>query len=96
MRRKNKHTGSAFDEFLAEEGLLQEATVEAAKRTIAWQVAKEMKSRRISKSEMARRMHTSRASLERLLDPYNFSVTLKTLYKAAAALGKQIQLELVS
>jgi hypothetical protein len=94
MPRKT-HIGSSFDEFLAEEGLLREATVEATKRTIAWQVAEEMKSRRISKSEMARRMHTSRAALERLLDPDNYSVTLKTLYKAAAALGKQLNLELV-
>jgi DNA-binding Xre family transcriptional regulator len=93
--KRNQHIGSSFDEFLAEEGLLHEATVEATKRTIAWQVAEEMRTRRISKSEMARRMHTSRAALERLLDPDNYSVTLKTLYKAAAALGKQLNLELV-
>jgi CRP-like cAMP-binding protein len=89
------HIGSAFDDYLAEEGLLREATVEAVKRTIAWQVAREMKRERISKSEMARRMKTSRAALERLLDPDNSSVTLKTLYRAAAVLGKQLHLELV-
>jgi DNA-binding Xre family transcriptional regulator len=95
MIGRKKSFGTSFDDFLAEQGLLEEATVEATKRVVAWQIADEMARRSISKSEMARRMRTSRAALERLLDPANSSVTLKTLFKAAAVLGKQLSLELV-
>lgn len=85
-----KHIGSRFDDFLKEEGLLAGAEAVAAKRVIAMQIASLMKSRRITKSLMAKRMNTSRAAVERLLDPANKSVTLHTLERAAAAMGKQL------
>ncbi len=94
-KKSNKHRGSKFDSFLEEEGLYAEASVEASKRTIAWQINEAMKAISISKTEMARRMNTSRASLDRLLDPDNSSVTLLTLYRAAQALGKRVHFELV-
>ena len=92
---KKKNVGSSFDDFLEEEGILAETTTEAVKRILAWQIAEAMKRNQISKAEMARRMQTSRASLDRLLDPENSSVTLKTMHKAARVLGKQIRMELV-
>ncbi len=95
MAKKNKHIGSSFDDFLESEGLQVETSAEAIKRILAWQVKEAMESEKISKAEMARRMKTSRASLERLLDPENSSVTLKTMHRAATVLGKQIRMELV-
>ena len=89
-----RNLGSKFDEFLEEEGLLEEATAAAVKRTIAFQIAKEMSEKGISKSEMARRMETSRAALDRLLDPENESVTLQTLQSAAHALGGRLKIQL--
>jgi antitoxin HicB len=90
------HIGSDFDDFLEEEGLLQEVKVVAAKRVIAWQIAEIMDKERISKTAMAARMNTSRAVLDRLLDPENTGVTLKTLGKAAAVLGRKINISLAS
>ena len=89
-----KHLGSNFDDFLREERLLDAAEATAAKRVIAFQIEREMKRRKLSKTEMASRMRTSRAALERLLDPANRSVTLSTLERAAAALGKRLRVEL--
>ena len=89
-----KHIGGAFDDFLRDEGILDDAEAVAAKRVIAFQIAREMETRKLSKSEMASRMHTSRAALERLLDPANPSVTLSTLERAAAVLGKKLTVEL--
>lgn len=89
-----RHLGSDFDEFLEEEGLLEEATVTAVKRYIAFQLAKKMREENLSKAEMARRMATSRAALDRLLDPENPSVTLNTLQSAAQALGGRLKVEL--
>jgi len=91
---KNKHVGSSFDSFLEEEGLLAEAEAAAVKRVIAFKIEKEMTRRRISKSALARRMHTSRSSLDRLLDPGNVSVTLLTLQSIALALRKRLKIEL--
>ena len=95
MAKKKKHIGSSFDDFLEEEDMHVEATAEAIKRVLAWQISQAMDRDNLSKAEMARRMQTSRASLDRLLDPDNSSVTLKTLHRAAAVLGKQIRMELV-
>ncbi len=95
MAKKKKHIGSLFDDFLKDDNLLVEATAEAIKRILAFQIAEAMKTENISKAEMARRMQTSRTSLDRLLDPDNSSVTLKTMHRAAAVLGKQIRMELV-
>jgi len=89
-----KNLGSSFDQFLDEEGLLEEATVAAVKRYIAYQLAKKMTEESLSKSELARRMETSRSALERLLDPTNPSVTLHTLQSAAHALGGRLKVEL--
>ena len=91
---KNKHIGSSFDDFLAEEGLLAEAEAIAIKRVIAYQVEQLMKKEHISKTEMAKRMNTSRSALERLIDPENVSITLQTLNRAAQALGKHLKVEL--
>jgi antitoxin HicB len=86
--------GSNFDDFLTEEGLLEEAEAVAVKRVLAFQIKELMESQNLSKAEMARRMKTSRAALERLLDPENRSVTLNTMDKAARSLGKQLRLVL--
>ncbi|MES2073924.1 MAG: XRE family transcriptional regulator [Pseudomonadota bacterium] len=91
-----KHIGSSFDEFLEEEGILDEVNAVAIKRVIAWQIAHEMKRQKLSKTSMAEKMHTSRAALNRLLDEEDTSLTLTTLSSAAAALGKKLKLELVS
>lgn len=90
-----KHIGSSFDDFLEEEGLLEEAEAIAVKRVLAYQIHAMMKEQQLSKTEMARRMNTSRAALDRLLDPENRSVTLNTMEKAAQSLGKRIRLTLV-
>lgn len=91
---KKKHLGSDFDDFLREEHLLEDAKATAVKRVIAFQIAEEMKRCRLTKSEMASRMRTSRPALERLLDPSNPSVTLSTLERAAAAVGRTLKVEL--
>ena len=92
----NKHVGSRLDDFLDEEGLLAEAEAVAAKRVIAWQVETLMSEAGLSKSEMARRMGTSRSALERLLDPSNPSVTLLTIERAARALGRKVRVEIAA
>ncbi len=91
---KKKHIGDNFDDFLREEGLLEEVEANAIKRMVAFQIAQEMKRRKLTKTEMTHRMKTSRAALERLLDPTNPSVTLSTLERAALALGKKLRVEL--
>jgi antitoxin HicB len=90
-----KHLGSNFEDFLREEEILEEVNAVAIKRVIAFQIAQEMKRCKMTKSEMARRMKTSRPALERLLDPANNSVTLLTLERAAAAVGRKLRIELV-
>jgi antitoxin HicB len=92
---KQSPLGSSFDEFLRDDGLYEDATLEATKRVLAMQLASEMEQQHISKAEMARRMHTSRSALERLLDPENKSVTLQTLDKAARSLGRRIAVALI-
>ena len=91
---KKQNVGSNFDDFLAEEGMLEEVTAVAVKRVIAWQIEQEMSAQRITKTAMAKKMRTSRASLNRLLDENDTSLTLTTLAGAAAALGRRIKLEL--
>lgn len=91
---ENPHIGTDFDDFLAEEGFLEEATAVAVKRVIAWQIEQEMAAQKITKTAMAKKMHTSRAALNRLLDATDTSLTLTTLVSAAAALGRRIKLEL--
>ncbi|MFN3672560.1 MAG: Fis family transcriptional regulator [Bosea sp. (in: a-proteobacteria)] len=86
--------GQSFDDFLKEDGIYAEVTETAVKRVIAWQLAAIMQEQKISKVEMARRLATSRAQLDRLLDPDNDSVTLGMLSRAARAVGRTIRLEL--
>jgi len=88
------HIGSNFDDFLAEEGLLEDSEAAAVKRVLAFQIHELMESQNLSKTEMARRMKTSRAALDRLLDPENRAVTLLTMDKAARSLGKRLRLTL--
>jgi predicted XRE-type DNA-binding protein len=95
MTRKNPHIGSSFQDFLAEEGLADDANLHAIKRVVAFQIAEAMKQRQISKAEMARRMGTSRAHLDRLLDPDNDRVQLDTVQRAATAVGRKLRVELV-
>jgi plasmid maintenance system antidote protein VapI len=95
MKKKNPHVGSSLDDFLREEGILEQTRAAALKEVIAWQVQQAMRKKRISKVEMARRMNTSRAALDRLLDPGNASVTLQTLCRAANAIGRDLRVELV-
>ena len=86
--------GGDFDDFLRQEGLIEEAEAVAAKRVIAFQIAEEMKKSNITKTELAQRMNTSRPVVDRLLDPANQSVTLSTLGRAATAVGKSLKIEL--
>jgi antitoxin HicB len=92
---KKKNIGSTFDSFLREEGIYEDASAAAIKRVVARQLETTMKEKHISKAEMARRMCTSRSALDRLLDPENAAISLSTLQKAAAVVGRQLRLELV-
>ena len=92
---KKKNLGSSFDSWLKEEGICEEVTASAIKRVLSRQLEAAMAEKGLSKAEMARRMHTSRAALNRLLDPENDSVTLNTLQKAATVIGREVRLELV-
>lgn len=94
-KRRKAGVGSSLDDFLKEEGIYEEVTARAIKRVIARQFDALMQSEGLTKSELARRMDTSRAQLDRLLDPDNESVTLGTLARAAQAVGRQLRFELV-
>ena len=95
MKKSNKHIGPSLEDFLKEEGILDQTRAVVLKETLAWQVQQAMEKDKISKVEMARRMNTSRAALDRLLDPTNTSVTLQTLTRAARAVGRDLRIELV-
>lgn len=94
MKKKGR-IGSSFDDFLKEEGVYEEVTVGAIKRVLARQLDTLMEQQGMTKSELAKRMKTSRAQLDRLLDPSNESVTLGTLTRAAKAVGRHLRMELV-
>jgi DNA-binding Xre family transcriptional regulator len=93
--KKKGSIGSSFDDFLKEDGIYEEVTAHAIKRVLARQLDALMEDQDITKTELARRMKTSRAQLDRLLDPENESVTLGTLARAAKAVGRQLRMELV-
>ncbi len=93
-KRPNKHHGSTLESFLDEEGMLEDATISAVKSVIAWQLAEEMKRQGLTKARLAEQMKTSRAQLDRILDPDNGNVTLETLQRAAAMVGRKLKLEL--
>lgn len=94
MSGKNQHWGSTLDEFLHEEGIYETAKAEAVTRVISWQIAEEMRKRGITKTQMAERMHTSRAQVDRILKAKG-NVTIETLQRAAALIGRELRLELV-
>lgn len=92
--KNNKHIGSDFDTFLKQEGILEEAEAAAIKQIITYELQQEMAKKRISQTEMARRLGTSRSALKRLLDPNNYSITLITLSRVANTLGKKLKVTL--
>lgn len=91
----NKHKGSSLDSFLAEEGVLGEFQAKAIKEVIAWQLGEAMRERKLSKSKLAELMHSSRTQVDRILDPNDGNVTLETLQRAAAIVGRRVELALV-
>ena len=94
MTESHPHIGSPFESFLQEEGIAEEVNAAAIKRVLAWQIEEAMKQQGISKNQMAKRMHTSRAYLDRFLDPNNSKVQLDTMQRAAAAIGRRLRLDL--
>lgn len=94
-KRKNPHIGGRFEDWLKEQGIYEETTNASIKRVVAWQLERAMKQQNLTRTEMARRMSTSRVQLNRLLDPENDGVTLDTLSRGASAIGRRLRLELV-
>ena len=94
-RRKRGRVSSSFRDYLKQKNIYEEVTARAIKRVIARQLTRLMKDERLTKSELAKRMRTSRAQLDRLLDPDNESVTLGTLVRAAQAVGRELRMVLV-
>ena len=92
---ENKHIGSGIDDLLREEGVLEEMQAKAVKEVIAYQLAAAMKDQNLSKRKVAAMMHTSRSQVDRVLDPLDGNVTLETLQRAAAIVGRREQVELV-
>ncbi|AEA67234.1 MULTISPECIES: XRE family transcriptional regulator [Pseudomonas] len=91
----NKHIGSDFDDFLAEQGIAEEVSAAALKRVIAWQIAEAMRLQKVTKKALAQRMHTSRTAVDRALDQNDAGMTLATLASAARALGQRVEVRLV-
>ncbi|KFE50157.1 XRE family transcriptional regulator [Pseudomonas syringae] len=91
----NKHKGSDFDDFLTEQGTAEEVSAAALKRVISWQLAQSMKLQKVTKKELAQRMHTSRTVIDRALDENDAGMTLATLASAARALGQRVEVRLV-
>jgi len=89
-----KHLGSSIDDFLKQEGIFDEAQVQAIKEVVAWQLARAMRKKRISKTRMATLLRTSRSQVDRLLDPKD-DITLSSLQRAAAMVGRRVSIELV-
>ena len=89
-----KHMGSSIDDFLKEEGIFEEAQAQAVKEVVAWQLDEAMKKRKISKNKMAKLLRTSRTQIDRLLSPKN-DITLSSLQRAAAMVGRRVMIELV-
>ncbi|WP_439541359.1 helix-turn-helix domain-containing protein [Hyphomicrobium sp.] len=93
--KKNPHRGSSLDDLLKEEGVFEEFQAAAIKNVIAFQLSRAIEDKHLTKTQMASRMKTSRAQLNRLLDPKDGNVTLETLQKAAAILGRELKVELI-
>jgi antitoxin HicB len=94
-KKLNSHLGSTFESWLDEKGLREDVTAAAVKAVIARQIDDAMKEQGLTKTRMAALMHTSRAQLDRLLDPTNGGATLETLMRAAKVVGRKLRLELV-
>lgn len=92
MSRKN--LGSSIDDFLKTENVFEEAQAQAVKEVVAWQLAKAMKKKKLSKARMAVLLKTSRAQVDRILDPKR-DITLSSLQRAAALVGQRVVIELV-
>ncbi len=90
---KNKHRGSSFDDFLKEEGIFEECNAEAVKRVIAFQLEREIKKQKLTKTQLAKKMQTSRAALNRILDPKR-TCSLKSLIMMVSALGKRLEIRI--
>jgi antitoxin HicB len=95
MKKANKHLGSSFDDFLKEEGIYEHVKIQGEKKFLVFQIIDQMKRQGLTKVDMAKRMKTSRSELARILDPDNQAVSLESLQRAAAALGKSISINLV-
>lgn len=95
MTKKKAGIGSAFDDFLKEDGTYEETTALAVKRVLAWQLGQAMEKNKMSKNQMAKAMKTSRSQLDRVLDPDNDRIQLDTVIKAARVLGREVRIELV-
>jgi antitoxin HicB len=95
MKFKKGQIGTSLEDFLEEEGILEETTATAIKEVIAWQLAQEMKAKRMTKKRLAELMKTSRAQVDRVLDPDKGNVTIETLQRAAAMVGRKVRLDLV-
>ena len=95
MKFNKKHLGSSIEDWLDEEGILEETTVAAIKSVIAWQLAEEMRKKKITKKRMAEMMQTSRAQLDRILDAKSGNTTLETLQRAAKIVGRRLSVKLV-
>ena len=89
-----ENIGSSTDDFLKEEGILEETQTQAIKEVVAWQLAEAMKMQQISKNKMAAVLKTSRSQVDRLLDPQN-DITLRSLQRAAAVVARRVNIELV-
>jgi antitoxin HicB len=95
VRKKNPHVGSSFESWLDEAGIREEVTLAAIKAVIAQQLAEEMKKKKLTKKRMAQLMNTSRAQLDRLLDPEHGNATIESLQRAAKIVGRELRMELV-
>jgi hypothetical protein len=91
----NRHRGSSLDEFLEGEGVLAEFQAKAIKEVVAWQLGEAMRERKLSKNQLAKQMRTSRTQVDRVLDPEAGNVTIETLQRAAALVGRRVKIELV-
>jgi len=96
MKKRNPHRGGNFDDFLKEQGIYEEVSAKAAMRVIVDQIRSEMRRRKITETELARRMGTSRSQVHRLLSAEKKSATVETLVRAAGAVGRRLSVELVA
>lgn len=92
---QNPHEGTSFDDFLKADGIYEACTLIAVKRVLAWEIQKAMDEQNLTKTAMAKRMATSRSQLDRLLNPEKTGVSLETIGRAAAVIGRQLQIQLV-